>query len=337
MNKATNFLKCICAYLVIFSHSYTIAQNLPDPLSQYSHGIIDFGGIAVSVFFFFSGYYITKSIMKNGTEKFFRKRFSRLLPSLIVVILVTIFLLGPIFTTLSITQYFSNKNTYLYLLNCVFIPVHSLPGVFENNIFGSTINGALWTLSVEMLSYLYLYLVKKFHFLHVRKYLFIFVATILLCFIGDKLFCYLNLEILSSMIRPFLIFATSIFISLYEEKITCNLKFLIFAILLFVCLIFLRDIVFMYVAMVGLFPYILYVFITLFKKCTLKIGLLEHLSYQIYLVGFPIQQVLVYLNGGDMNIFLNFTMSALLSTLFAYILYKIETHILAFKCVKRMI
>ena len=326
-NNVTNIIKCICAFLVIFSHSFALAKGQVDPLSSYTNGVIDFGALAVGVFFFYSGYYITKSIVKKGSKKFFRKRLSRLLPSLAIVIILCVFVLGPIVSNLSAIDYFTNKNTYLYILNCIFIPIHSLPGVFTNNIYGSTINGALWTLSVEFLCYVYIFIIYKLQLINKKRYPLVFIIAIILSIIGNQLFSYLNLTILSAMIRPFLIFSFAILISLYEEEIKVTKVLLAISIFIFIGSLLIKNLILINTAMIILLPYILYSTILLSNGYSIKIGLLSNISYQLYLVGFPIQQLLVYLSGGDMNIIINFTESLILAIIVAYPLYLLEEKI----------
>ena len=57
---------------------------------------------------------------------------------------------------------------------------------------------------------------------------------------------------------------------------------------------------------------------------TLSVDILGAISYGIYLCGFPIQQSIVYLNGGCMNSYMNFIIAAPLSILCGAIIYYIS-------------
>ena len=46
-------IRFFAALLVIFCHSFYVAEAQEDPLSVFSNGQVNFGGIAVAVFFFF--------------------------------------------------------------------------------------------------------------------------------------------------------------------------------------------------------------------------------------------------------------------------------------------
>ncbi len=55
--------------------------------------------------------------------------------------ILTAFVFGPLFSTLSPVDVF-NPQTYKYLLNGVLIMVHQLPGVFTNDPSGDVVNAA---------------------------------------------------------------------------------------------------------------------------------------------------------------------------------------------------
>ncbi len=65
-----NLLKFIAAVLVVFSHAYGITGHGDDPMMWLSRGQMSFGGFAVAIFFFASGFYVTKSLLakKRGSS-----------------------------------------------------------------------------------------------------------------------------------------------------------------------------------------------------------------------------------------------------------------------------
>lgn len=95
-NVNVDILKFFAAILVMFSHSFYLSANEMDYLGKFTNDYVNFGALAVSVFFAFSGYYITKSLVNKGNKKFFRKRLKRIIPCLVVVITLSVFVLGPI-------------------------------------------------------------------------------------------------------------------------------------------------------------------------------------------------------------------------------------------------
>lgn len=324
-NNNVNLIKFIAAILVVFSHSFAIAKNDIDFLGLYSKEYITLGAVGVSIFFTLSGYFITNSLIKNGDKDFIKKRFKKIFPPLWIVVFITIFILGPLLTTTSLSNYFTNKKTFLYLLNALMIPYHSLPGVFSNNIFGDTINGALWTLIVEFLCYIFILIIYKIKLLKKNKYYVVFIILIILSFICSLLFK--NINFVYSMIRPFQIFNVGVLLYLYQEnKINKNL-FISSFIFGLACIIINTPYSFDAFLVFSL-PIMLMFLCLNIKQTNELISNLGIFSYEMYLIGFPIQQTITYLFGGKMNIYLNFIISIVLDIIFGYILYKFTNNIM---------
>ncbi|MBT2658617.1 acyltransferase [Bacillus sp. ISL-18] len=158
--RKNNFdiIRFIAAISVIFSHSFplTLGFDESEPLMRLSNNQTGFGHLAVIIFFIISGFLITQSFENSsGFWGFSKARVLRIFPALIVMLLLTVFVLGPLLTTLPITGYFSDMNTWKYLfLNISLIGVqYDLPGVFKFNIFPISVNGSLWTLWFEFFFY----------------------------------------------------------------------------------------------------------------------------------------------------------------------------------------
>jgi peptidoglycan/LPS O-acetylase OafA/YrhL len=110
--------------------------------------------VGVKIFFVISGYLITKSWRSDSNPfRFWLKRALRIMPGLICLCLVTVFILGPLVTSLSPTGYLANPGTRFYFWNLLLYPVYGLPGVFQGNIYGPAVNGSLWSLPVEVAMY----------------------------------------------------------------------------------------------------------------------------------------------------------------------------------------
>ena len=154
-----DFIRMAAALMVMFSHSYplTTGDNDSEPLFMLTKCQTDFGVAAVNIFFIVSGFLVSQSLMrKKSLADYFRARALRIFPALIVMILLLVFVAGPVLTTLSLHAYFSNQHTWHYLtLMYVFNnDVQSLPGVFENNPFHHVVNGSLWTIRYELTCYI---------------------------------------------------------------------------------------------------------------------------------------------------------------------------------------
>ena len=155
VHAANNFdlLRLFAALLVLWSHAHTLAGR-PEPLLL---SWATLGPVGVFIFFVISGYLVSISWNADpNIGRFLARRLLRLIPALIVVILLSMFVLGPLVTTLPLADYFSHPHFSLYFLNIVLHPVYSLPGVFEHMRVPYAVNGSLWSLPVEFLMYLVL-------------------------------------------------------------------------------------------------------------------------------------------------------------------------------------
>lgn len=114
--------------------------------------------ISVTCFFIISGYLISKSFIQTRNYKsYFLKRVRRLIPAYAFVVIISAISLSLI-SCLSAHQYFFNTQLFKYLfanLSFVNFIQPCLPGVFTNNHM-CAVNGALWTIKIEVCFYIIL-------------------------------------------------------------------------------------------------------------------------------------------------------------------------------------
>lgn len=157
-NNNLDLIRLIAAALVIWSHAYPIVlgKGAEQPLSRLTYGQISLGDLGVAIFFVLSGFLVSQSMFRlNDLVGYTKARVLRIFPGLIFCVLISTFIIGPIFSTLSLTDYFTNDTTYSYLVATTTLNFLSpfLPGVFESNPYGAFINGSLWTLKYEIICY----------------------------------------------------------------------------------------------------------------------------------------------------------------------------------------
>lgn len=179
-NDNFDFIRLFAASMVIISH--TLGDKIfYDPLQLFT-GYMSMGTFGVFIFFLISGYLITMNLQKGSNLiKYYNNRFLRIFPALIVVILFTIFILGPVFTNLSLADYFLNPDTYKYFFNLTLIKLHyTLPGVFLHNGIETKVNPPLWTLVFEFMMYILISVFAVLGFLQKeKKYFWIYVLCCL--------------------------------------------------------------------------------------------------------------------------------------------------------------
>lgn len=107
-----DLLRTLAAFAVLFSHSFALS-GLPEPLIGYKSTL---GNLAVWVFFAISGYLITKSCLASATLRLFTiKRLLRIMPALIVLLVASVFVAGPLLTQFTMGEYFADIHTWTYL------------------------------------------------------------------------------------------------------------------------------------------------------------------------------------------------------------------------------
>ncbi|WP_224364795.1 acyltransferase family protein [Hyalangium versicolor] len=154
-----DFIRFVAAAGVIFSHAFPLGQGLGtlDPLERFSHRQSTVGQLCVAVFLMISGVLIAQSQERaSSLGSYLWARALRIFPGLGVMLLASVFLLGPAMTELPLGAYFQSSETYLYLLRnfTLYQSQWTLPGVFHGNAFPNAVNGSLWSLKFEVGFYL---------------------------------------------------------------------------------------------------------------------------------------------------------------------------------------
>jgi len=151
--NAFDVLRLVAAMLVLLSHCYPLTGR-DEPVADLTGATM--GEIGVVMFFAMSGFLIAKSWTDQPQVlPFAVKRGLRLLPGLAVAVALTAFVIGPLCTTLSLGEYLTSFQPYVYTIrDALLVTFHgTLPGVFTHNVYPDAVNGSLWTLPIEALAY----------------------------------------------------------------------------------------------------------------------------------------------------------------------------------------
>ena len=174
--RQNNFHLCrmIGALLILFAHSIEISGMEPfyrerDP--DFHAALVLMGKNALRLFFVFSGIMVAMSLDKRASlSAYAAARVLRIVPPLLLFSVVMVFVLGPLLTSLSIGDYFSRLDTWLFLPKAssgLFAP--ELPGVFETLPYPILVNPSLWTLLYEIICYIVLALLWATGWLSPRR------------------------------------------------------------------------------------------------------------------------------------------------------------------------
>lgn len=309
-----DIIRFFAAILVIFAHSYPLTgYSNGEPLGVFTNGQSTFGELAVAIFFFISGFLITQSYDRSENLNIFLKaRILRIFPALLFVLLITAFILGPIFTKISLAEYFSNSLLYKYFVGITLFPNFSptLPGIFENNPFAGFVNGSLWTLKYEFFFYLVVAFFGFFNLLNKKVVAIFFSSFLLIATIGIESGLIQNFFLLGSY------FAAGMLIYLFREKIQFNSLVALISLLALLV-----------TAKIGYFESALAVFGT---YLTFHLGYNQKIrfsnftkygdfSYGLYIFAFPIQQIVTQQYGESITPLINTIISIPITLIFAYV------------------
>lgn len=295
-----DFIRLLAALMVLVGHSSNVLLNRhldPDP------GKIIFGfsiqSLGVLIFFIISGFLVTRSFEnKNTLTAFFSGRVLRIFPALIIVVLLSVFILGPLVTTASMSDYFSSPLTFRYLQDMTLYRMYYyLPGVFNTNLIGNSVNASLWTLPYEFTCYLYVSLAGFVTLLNNKWFsLALFLIYFMLnIFLQDEInkvvIPVLGIDF-KTFFLPFLFFLAGSLMYTFRNFIQYNISGLIvcmFAILAMQSGFLHRQ-----------FSVIIYPYLVLSLAFSRKLKFYDFarygdFSYGMYLYAFPVQQLLILL------------------------------------------
>lgn len=145
-------LRFIFAFIVFLVHAYALsgAESLLILNQLFSSAIAVKSFFVVSVFLIFMSY-------ENSCDnkRYFLKRASRIYPAYFCIVLICA-VIGVFFSAYSWREYWSLPVVKYIAANLVFLNYlqPNLPGLFESNTL-QAVNGALWTLKIEVIFYFF--------------------------------------------------------------------------------------------------------------------------------------------------------------------------------------
>lgn len=221
--------------LLHHAHGY-IYDAKADFLFAFSGGFLHFGLLAVLVFFAISGFLVAPGLARSGKViDYATSRALRIFPALIVVVISSMILLGPIVTTLPLGRYFSESGLLLYAKNILTLTYDFLPGVQLPDGHPAIVNGALWTLHFEVLSYIALAVMSVVGILaRPRLVLAVFLAVYVL-YVANGIFPAVAEWLpgrFVTFISLFVYFASGVALSTFRRTIPYSAALAIFALLI---------------------------------------------------------------------------------------------------------
>ncbi|EHD13842.1 hypothetical protein CIN_12010 [Commensalibacter intestini A911] len=290
-NNNLDLFRLIAAFMVIYAHAYPLlpTPGKQDPLLTITW-FEDIGGLAVKIFFFLSGLLVTNSLLiKKNIITFIISRLFRIYPALITLLIITTFIIGPLFSSLSFYDYYTSPLTHIYFFNNLILKTaYFLPGVFVHNPY-PLFNGSLWTLPFEATCYILLsvfFLLGGFRFK--GMIILIFIILVIDTIYNNHLVItwYANGNHRETLLAPS--FSFGCLLAVYKHYIKINLWIVLASFSLFV--IFGHSAYNFYFFYLCVFISILYISSL---KFIIKVKFSADISYGVYLWAFPIQQIII--------------------------------------------
>ncbi len=308
-NNSFHFLRFLAASFVIITHSYVLL-GLPehDLMVRLTNGTTSFSRLGVWIFFVISGYLIMGSAERSKTVvSYVFRRVLRIFPALIVVVLVTVFVLGSIVSTLPVDSYLQDHMSWRYLLAITLYRVqYHLPGVFSGLPYPHVVNGSLWTIPYEFTLYaLPMLLVLGQKWSRVFPWRGLLVAFVLLVIFTRAAWSglfYVIVPVLGlnawHLLNFSVFFVAGMLVHLYKQSIPMKpyLAWITLSLWLVSCWIGFGP----YVSYVAI-PYLV-LFIAERRSWLNNFGKFGDVSYGVYLYAFPLGQLIVSVAGIHLSV-----------------------------------
>lgn len=292
--RVNNFdlLRFVFAFLVFLVHAHVLSGV--DSLSILSE--VFSSEIAVKSFFVVSGFLIFMSY-ENSRDmgNYFSKRARRIYPAYLFVV-VACSVLGVVFSKYSWHEYVSLDVFKYVAANLVFLNfMHpNLPGLFESNSL-QAINGALWTLKIEVMFYLLVPVVvmafRKFGRMQVMLLLYTcsVVYSMSMEYMANKTGSGFYLELQRQLPGQLVFFLAGAAGYYYFQRLARHAQWLaLFAVAAFALKSWLP-----WTAVQPIALGVLVIYLACIVPCAGNFGKYGDFSYGIYIVHFPILQLLI--------------------------------------------
>lgn len=324
--NSLNLIRLVLALIVVYAHSATLG-GYDMNTSLFGKGV---GSWAVFIFFGISGYLITASAFSNDLSTYFSKRIARIFPAYLTIQFITAFIVAPVIYFIengTLTNLFTSpKNPIGYFLGNSMLRVksYSISGTLTHNDFPSAWNGSTWTLWNEFICYILIAIVvsliikkKKLHILTM------FLGWIILSYLSGHLkgaaVIFGNGIVNAKEFIPLaaVFMAGALLYTLRKYLIFNVLGAIISAIISVLLIILVPSNGYQFAA-----PFIMFIIFFIANKLPSPRWIMKNdLSYGVYLISFPIQQLIDFSlirANVDIPFFIFFLLSSVISISLAY-------------------
>jgi peptidoglycan/LPS O-acetylase OafA/YrhL len=284
-------LRLLAATMVLFGHAF-VFLGLPEPMFMQW---LPMGPLGVYIFFSISGYLVAQSWQRDPSViRFLIRRALRIFPGLFVCTVLSVFVLGPLLTEVSQSDYWKSPHIRGYFTNLYLYITYYLPGVFTHNRLPNAVNGSLWSLPVEFAMYLLIVVVGL---VRAPKWGVLAAALVFMslsagwAFQATDMLVYYRTD-MRQLVLCGVYFFVGASINQFKIERFFNVTYVVVAVIVWLALS--RWMVVFIMASWVFLPFIILAFGTA-KDSPLARVTPWDFSYGIYIYAFPIQQTIVYL------------------------------------------
>lgn len=149
-----DYMRIVLSVAVVVAHSIDVSYGEAVAIRVWDTPIVGVMKLVLPMFFVLSGFLIAGSMERcRSLVSFLGLRALRIYPALVVEVILSAFLIGPLVTHVPLGTYFSDPKFFQYLLNITGYISYELPGVFAGNPTPDTVNMQLWTVPWELIGY----------------------------------------------------------------------------------------------------------------------------------------------------------------------------------------
>jgi peptidoglycan/LPS O-acetylase OafA/YrhL len=149
-----DYMRLLLAIGVVGSHSVDVSYGAAVAAKFWNTPAVGIMEMVLPMFFGLSGFLVAGSLVRcRSLISFLGLRAFRIYPALIVEVVISALLIGPLLTNLPLRQYFADPLFARYLFNVTGNISYELPGVFLGNPLPGIVNSQLWTVPWELVGY----------------------------------------------------------------------------------------------------------------------------------------------------------------------------------------